>query len=918
MIYENRFRVLLAFAVMSAGAATGCGDEGAECGPGTVEVGGTCVPAAEACAEGTTFDPMTNTCVADGDETTCGTGTLLMGTMCVPESTGLECGTGTTPMGDVCVPDGSVLCTGSTMFDAESGTCVTDPDAICEGELVYVEATDSCVDPDTLLEGMADVTELMEPNDPEFNEGAMPQVVDIADGTGSFFGCSEPTDFDDDGVTDSDFDFFQIVVDEPTLLNVTTDGIGGANAAVAFVGGTDTDVADAAWQRFLLDLSGDGTEGQIFLPDAGTYFIIAGDGRSLLFGEPAGGPGECYFVQLEVTDLPSPSAITPGTAVTGTFGAPEFYSLTAGEGDLFFTELQEIVGGEPGDLGSLLGGSVHVIGGDFNSLSQTNGGGGFGGGAIVGLADADELLIAVDAVFNFGFDSADYEFTLVDTGTQLLPEADTVTITNDDETGNWFYFDVAEAGQVVELSVDTTEDIDLFVFGPDGSGAAMCFSCGADALFLNTLEAGTHYARIDLFGGDAGTEFDVAFTRRHITPTELTAGTGAAADLSDGEREFFTIDLSAADWNSFDVSAFTALSTARVAGYDRTAFGALDFSLVSAFDGTADEDEGVFYIPAGEGLSLLVSVEDDAGHDADEMLTLTSNPVTFDDLGTVNEAAPATRTDVTLEADGIVYFLVRADVPGETLRVVASSDDDLEIVVYEIPAGAIDEVIDEAGSGTDEALSGVVTDGGIVRAFAIREFFGDATTFSLNVTAEPPPYTEAPAAIDFVSICPDEGGAGTVLTSGDDASEIVDLSALAPTFPFTFFGESVTEMYVVTNGFVKFGEAPIGFFETLQPGDFNVISPFGGDLIADEVCVLQDGTDTYTVEWRGRGFSDADPVEMQMVMHGTGEIDFVYGASHQNGTSGRLAGLRSATGLELQGAVFPPAASSAVTWTPAE
>jgi hypothetical protein len=62
MIYENRFRVLLAFAALSVGAATGCGDTGAECGAGTIEMDGACVPTADICSEGTTFNATTGMC----------------------------------------------------------------------------------------------------------------------------------------------------------------------------------------------------------------------------------------------------------------------------------------------------------------------------------------------------------------------------------------------------------------------------------------------------------------------------------------------------------------------------------------------------------------------------------------------------------------------------------------------------------------------------------------------------------------------------------------------------------------------------------------------------------------------------------------------------------------------------------------
>nr|MCU0677001.1 hypothetical protein [Myxococcota bacterium] len=97
-----------------------------------------------------------------------------------------------------------------------------------------------------------------------------------------------------------------------------TDGIRGANAAVAFLSGDpEGALTEDGWQRIVVSLSGDGADKKVFLPAAGTYLLIATDARSLLFGEPAGGPEQCYFVQLDDEDLPTPTTVTPGTPVEG-------------------------------------------------------------------------------------------------------------------------------------------------------------------------------------------------------------------------------------------------------------------------------------------------------------------------------------------------------------------------------------------------------------------------------------------------------------------------------------------------------------------------------------------------------------------------------------------------------------------------
>jgi hypothetical protein len=849
--------------------------------------------------------------------------------MCFPESTGdLSCGTGTIQMGDACVPDGSVICTGNTIFDTDSGTCVVDPDAICEGDLVFVTATSTCVDPDSLLEGMADVLELAEPNDPEYNEeGFMPQEVDIADGTGTFFGCVEPTDFDDDGVIDADFDFFRIVVDEPTLLNVNVDGIGGANGAVAFLGGNDTDVADAGWQRFMIDLSGDGASGQIFLPDAGTYFILATDGRSLLFGEPAGGPDNCYFVQLEVTDIPTPTPITVGTAQPGTFGDPTFFSLTATEGQLLFTNLAEVdADGEALDNANLAGSMVNVVDDDFQSLAETDGSG-TGGAAIFGLRAGEEVLVVVDHVFNLNFGDVDFELTVDDSAAQEMPEDGTVTFTHDPDLFRWVFFEATE-GDVVKLSFDHADADDLTgvaVFGPAGSGSPLCAGDCADGTeYIAIGDSGVHYVRlydIDL-GPDetTGPTYDVNFTRVAITPAELTLGTAGAADLATHDRGFFTVDTTTADWINYTVTALTNLTEVQIDLYPLGEFGVLDVGLGADDGDFAADGDSPERIPAGMGAAYLVSVSDADGHDMDETFSLTVDNVAFTDLGTVDETTPATRTGEALAADGTNRYLVRDDTVGEIVTVAltnVAAANDLVLRDLAIPGATTRTLADDGLDGEGESFVRFVSVDGLVAAFRVNDFAGAAGTYDVTVSSVPPPYSSAPAVIDLVSVCPSEGGTGVILAMGDD-SVSADPTALPASFAgFEFFGEVVTDFYTSTNGFISFDAPPAGSF---LGDDGNIVSPFDRDLVPTEVCGFADG-DTYTIEYRGAtfgGFDPAEDIEFQVILHATGEIDFVYGAGQvATNLAGSLVGLRNAdNSIELNSPAGVVEASTAFTWTP--
>ena len=75
----------------------------------------------------------------------CGDGTVNVGGICLPEEeTGLECGPGTVADGDACVFDG--MCADGTSFDVVSNTCVPDIAGCGDG---LVEMGGLCVDPAT-------------------------------------------------------------------------------------------------------------------------------------------------------------------------------------------------------------------------------------------------------------------------------------------------------------------------------------------------------------------------------------------------------------------------------------------------------------------------------------------------------------------------------------------------------------------------------------------------------------------------------------------------------------------------------------------------------------------------------------------------------------------------------------------------
>lgn len=928
MSYDYRFRLLMSLALVGSTAAlAGCGDSGADCGVGTTEVDGECIPNDMVCGPGTVFDMMTSTCVPEST-TTCGVGTILVDGMCVPESN-VMCARGTVLMGEECVPDGTVICSGNTIFDTETGTCIPDPESICEGDLVFVEESGTCVDPDELLEGMADVLELGEINDPAFNEGAMPQVVDIADGSGSFYGCVEPMDFDEDGAVDADLDFFQISVDEPTLLNVRADGIRGLSAAVTFFG-TDDNLLDAGWQRVIGSLSGTSSNGQVFLPQAGDYFVAASDTRSLLLADVvAGGPGQCYFVQLSTTDLPSPTAIGD-EPITDSFGDPAFYTVAdIARGDLIFSEMNELVDEAPGDNGNVVGTLVAVVNGNFVGQGSVQVDG-FTGEILPAFVAAnsldvgDEVLFVVDSVFNISFDTVDYEISATKPTVQEMPtDGSALTFTHDDDDPfGWAFFNATE-GDVVRLVTNQADgdDISWAVFGPTGTGFGAGSSDGID-IYIQAPVEGIHYVRAVNNDAMQDDTYDITYTQTDITPTELTLGTAATADLSTESRGFFTVDLSTNDWIDFAVGALTNMVDARIQTYDRSAFGSLDGSVGDILNRVTDSN--FEQILLGEGQNVLVTLTDPAGHDMDESAELTVSDVPFTDLGAVDSMTPAMSAGNSLAADGTGRFVVQGTVSGENVTITASSTTlDLVLSTLEIPSAFTDTVVDDTLDGEDEVYRELVGPDGLTIAFTVTDFLGTAGMFDVNVTAAPPPYSSAASAVAFTSVC----GSGTTIAFPNDNLDdsISDAIMLADggAFPFNFFGNAQTEFFVSTNGWLTFepGAGPVEGFgaSSLGFGNVDVIAPHARDLdmTGGQVC-YERNADLFTIEWRGTIFGGGSNIEMQVILHTSGEIDFVYGPGHDTplGASDDAALWNddASVQLDLDGTVGP---DTSFTWTPA-
>jgi hypothetical protein len=342
--------------------AMGCGDNSKQCGPGTVDTDGTCTPTAAACGPGTQDD-----------------------------------GTGQ------CVVDGSVICTDGTKLDPATGRCVVDP-ASCHDGTVLVHG--ACVDPGHVH---ADIQEAHEPNGLGLlGEASTSPAGAITLGTSFVIhGLIEPfQDANNDGQNDADIDTYTVTVTGPTLVHVTADGVNGLAAgfmAVASVSSTD---ALFTWQRLGINLEGDTSKRQVLLPRAGTYLIGIADTRSLvLAGAAAGNHTTEYYVTIDALDLPVPASFDLAQGVIGSV-TDGIKLLTPGQLGAGVTQLHLAM-----PLAAAKASIVVLNQGSFLTFANETQVTGTADVTFSGIQPGDSTVIAVDFVFNYALEPADFVLT---------------------------------------------------------------------------------------------------------------------------------------------------------------------------------------------------------------------------------------------------------------------------------------------------------------------------------------------------------------------------------------------------------------------------------------------------------------------------------------------------------------------------
>lgn len=875
---KPRFLVSILLAAGAAIALPACGDNTA----GTT------------CGDGTTLSDD-GECVAN-----CGAGTTLENGMCVPN---VACGAGTVAIGDECVPDGTMICEQGTVYDMTVGGCVLDPSACAEGTVLV---GDECVNEDDAL--TADTEEAAEPNE---TMGAGMFVVPAIGEQRVIHGCITPKA---GGVADEDI--WIMTASAPSVLEITADGVHGLAAAFAVIDGSQNPLL-ADWQRLGVNLTGDTSKRQVYLPAAGTYLLIMDDSRSLILGEAAGGPDTCYFTTIRQVALPAATTLgVPQTASTDDGNVKVYTFNASARGQIIDVNANTASTTLTPSFVAIRNNALQGVASDqgfppfwtFGGLETTN----------------DTVSIIWDAQINFGIEPQPFTLDNFQVDAPELVDGTPITLTSKNGTiaaapywePNYMWFDVATAGQIVHFNLVSDEAVQMTIFGrdifnPDGSGqviATIDSSAAGRTSFVNEFvkfaQPGRYYFRtFDATGAVAGDTYTITSTRTNVTPTPVTFGTPLTAQTLPLGSALYSYDVTASDvWTSMAVTNATNFgSAARVRIYNTALNGWLGTTAwpqVQAITGTTTAAT-LNRIVEGETRDFLIRVDQSGTAGTGPTFDLSVGQRAFVDLGTVTVGTPLTRTGEVLGPTGTPparnWYLVRSAAGNKvTINVDPAATIDPALEFRNVDETLNGSTIDVGGNGTDENGVRAIAGANTFLAFSLRQFSLTPGTVDLNLNATP--------SLPFADIC----AAGTPLPAPFNGAGDDEFSAVQ-TLPagFSFFGTPVTEYIVAANGFLVFGNTnPTCSFGCFSNGAIpsatqpnGIVAPHWDDLDTISACVATNaGMTAVTVQWTGFLYNTTTQVQFQAVIHNDGKVDFIYGPNHQSTGSSATVGIENLAG----------------------
>lgn len=862
----------------------------------------------------------------------------------------IECGPGTREEDGTCVADPvPPMCTDGTILDPATNSCVIDP-AACQGGTVLVG--NQCVEPE--LTGQ-DITEAAEPNGLGLfgeDSGSTPAGEITLKAVGEQFvikGNIAPfQDTDGDGHDDPDIDSYLLTVNAPTLLSVSADGLNGLAAGfIALAAVDDTDPL-FDWQRFGINLSGDASKRQMYLPAAGTYLIGIADTRSLFLdggaaGPEAGGKPFDYWVTVDQLAAPTPTPITL-TSGAGTVmdmlapGETKFYSAPAGlginEANLEVPDAQA--------LGSLVvmrtTGASSTVGALTDEGTATS---------ALGYRTGDTVTLVVDPTYNYALQPVDFQLdVLAGDAAALSTNGMTATQPESDTQISVFFYDVDAANQIkgMDLTWDqpvtgaiVNENFELFSFFTfDPSDGFATEFTGYTGLLRHPAPGRYYFVVFDLDpADDSDTSITATSTIGTIAPTAIVKGTPLVNQTVNTtfESNAFTYDAGTAvdPWQQFNATG-TGTGALTVAYYDpANTYGRLDTLTVTG--GTAFPDTAPVFTtehPSGGAVEGRILLEDPT-----TTYLVTVNTATpagtfaldferregFVDLMTIAAGANVMRADEMLQGTNDVRrYLLRTNAAN---GVTITADPDAVTLNTEITQVDIDEsTLDSSDNGAAGAADTLSLNQGSSgwTAFTVTPVgvVATAQTFDLTVAVTLPPYTIANGNTAYADACAGGGTMQTLTATGSDPAGDEGLTAaIATPMGFDYFDTAAPQLRVSSNGFLSFNTAiaSASFSNANMPSASapnSVVAPYWDDLENIVVCTKTVGT-TLVVQWVGQTFSGDSPVAFQAILDGSDDsIEFVWGGAHvptggaatvgienQDGTVAHLIGFNQANAITV-------------------
>jgi hypothetical protein len=875
-----------------------------------------------------------------------------------------ECDPNTTKNVDgVCV--GSVECSDGTI--AVDGKCEIDPNA-CQGGTVLVGG--ECVDPATAT---ADIEETAEPNGLGlFEDSAAPAGEITLKAEGQHFvihGTIAPfQDLNGDGQKDVDVDTYILEVTAPTLLTITADGVNGLAAGFVSVAAVAQTNPLIDWIRFGINLNGDTSKRQLYLPVAGVYAIGIGDSRTLILTGGAAGAAEGkspfeYYVTVDKTAIPAPTALTVTNGVATSTGM-----RNPGEVKLFTVQMGlgvnnvTLESGAPQVQTSVAvintrGTTTKVLGiGDADNTVPEPAAVG-----AVGIKTGDSTLIVADSVLDYANSPTDYELTVNAGGAGALP-TNNMPVSQPASASDFstFFYDVAPDALLIGLNITFNKAVtgvvvdenffifSLFTFDPDFGFAFGDTFTSYKGLIRHAAPGRYYFLVFDPTFGPTTPAANLTATSAYgaVTPAQITKGTpltAQAMNIYESNPFTYAPAIATDPWQVFNAIG-TGTGTVTLNYYNpsaTTVIGRLDTLTNTCGTFCNDSPVPVFSTTHVVGGQARPRILLDVAAQTNWLVTANTATVTgtptFDmsfaaqanvtDLGTVVAGTPITSNNKTLNATTatVQRFLVRATI-GNTLTITASPDVaaiDTRIQRVNVDESAAGAAVNNGVAGAVDSLLAAQGTGGWT-AYTVDKTAGPDGTFDTTVTSTAPvTYTTAAGTTAFSDACT----GGTALTFTADNDEGVSAIISTPT-GFDFFGFPAPALKVFANGFVSFDTATVCpsatscFFGNADlptiTNPNSIAAPYWDDIVltaATGGCQKTVGT-KLIIQWAGTLFNvtPVQSVQMQLIIDGSNDkLEFVYGAGHTvTGSSGSV-GIENQTGTAAKKLSFNTVTAAAPT-----